>query len=500
MRVTIPQLCLLSALFSLIPLNIPAIEVIDEVSNQHLFNETTQGLDIGHTFSKSGDNQTLAILGRSGDVVIRGRRIAKIQASFEIDSETSIVMFYDRSHSYTSRISGQNATPFEHGRPRKVVVLPGHNTMIGMGGITLEIAKGRLDSSLQMNPVFDRTIEDDGDTVVPSQREARIHTPWPQQPIVRYAKINPLGSDQFGEVYRAVNMHTGKILAVKSLKRSVHTSEDAKRYKVMKREVEIFTRLSHTHIVDCIGAQIQDSGEVKILMGLKEGTLQSFVEGGNPMDQHKLGRTVLNHMLQALDYLAKQGLVHRDVKPANILYVSRPDGLHFQLGDFGLSNHEVNAQTFAGTVVYMAPEMWTRKKTHKADVWSLYVTILWAEDVQGFRARSEQFKIPDDARNVIQTIASSTLHYFSTIRHMVNNDPEERPSAAQLLTKYFGGKGISTEADQISSNVPDTIVLAERSPTELNIGRPQTTNRDTARRSHRIQKLRLPAIQAVRAS
>ncbi|KAG8409999.1 hypothetical protein J3459_007747 [Metarhizium acridum] len=114
---------------------------------------------------------------------------------------------------------------------------------------------------------------------------------------------------------------------------------------------------------------------------------KSINNGGCSMPVWKLADTVLHHMLQALDHLATKGIVHRDMKPANILYITGKDGkYHFQLGDFGFCNQAIMAQSQVGTPIYMAPEMFKEgEQTHKLDIWSLYVTILWTLDIGGFR-------------------------------------------------------------------------------------------------------------------
>lgn len=118
-----------------------------------------------------------------------------------------------------------------------------------------------------------------------------------------------------------------------------------------------------------------------------------------------LARTVFHHMLQAIDCLAVEGIVHRDVKPENILYTSRHGAYQFQLGDFGLSQRANVSTAFAGSPLYMAPE--TRHEgpqTHKADVWSLFVTILWTLDGDGFRTASAGL---ENNRDEVQRVVAS---------------------------------------------------------------------------------------------
>ncbi|KAM5356570.1 hypothetical protein ACJ41O_003216 [Fusarium nematophilum] len=374
-------------------------------------------------------------------------------------------MFYDRSHGQTSQVSGENATPFEYGRIRKVVVQETVNTIIGLGGVernlvqfelkwhcrpdnTVERIKDRERALLEENPRLARTI-DETDTVLPSRRETRIHTPGSQQPRTRYVTIGAcLGSGQFGTVYKAVNLDSGKLMAVKIMKRPAGPAEQHPEWMKLKREVEILSRISHYHIVDYISSQGWDGPEVEIFMGLKEGTLRSLVDSDCSVPITDLAHTVLHHMLQALDRLAIEGIIHRDMKPENILYVSHQGRYHFQLGDFGLSHRAAFAATFAGSPLYMAPEMFQGgKQTHKVDIWSLYVTMLWTLDVEGFREVSKRLNNHDEARRVILSAAETPK--VSVIKEMAKVNSEERASAAQMLLKCYNGQGLISPRNQI---------------------------------------------------
>jgi serine/threonine protein kinase len=182
-------------------------------------------------------------------------------------------------------------------------------------------------------------------------------------------------------------------------------------------------------------------------MGLKDGTLRSLVLNDSFLSITNLAHCVFHQMLQALDCLAANGIVYRDVKPENILYTSLP-GAHyqFQLGDFGLCNRTVSAVTSVGSPLYTAPEVFQNEiQTHKMDIWSLFVIMVWTLDVEGFRQKSEQFKSLQHAHRAILEVASK----IEIIQEMARVDPNERASAAQMLVKCFEGKGLATHRNQV---------------------------------------------------
>ena len=176
--------------------------------------------------------------------------------------------------------------------------------------------------------------------------------------------------------------------------------------------------------------------------------MESLVENGT--DAINTANSVFPQMLKALDCVAWKGIIHRDVKPENILYTSQPHGQYqFQLGDFGLCNRAIDARTFAGSRLYMAPEMFQEgDQTHKVDVWSLFVTMLWILDADDFRQRSTHFKSDAEVRRAISS-AAANVESVSQLREMAVVDSESRASAAQMLAKLFNGDGLSTPRSQI---------------------------------------------------
>ena len=105
-----------------------------------------------------------------------------------------------------------------------------------------------------------------------------------------------------------------------------------------------------------------------------------YVAGGNLTEQRERMTEdeviiMADHILRALDYLHSKNLVHRDIKPHNILVRSRQPP-YFMLCDFGLANHTPDLQTFCGTASYLAPEVRRGSSyTSAVDIWSLGIVV-----------------------------------------------------------------------------------------------------------------------------
>ncbi len=240
------------ALFSLVPTNPKAHTATSDARNEdRAYKIPDQGTAIAIGFdnlSRAGNAYTLATLGRGHDVdiYVGGSTISKIQCSFEMNLDTSVVMLYDRSTAQTTQVHGENATPLEHtrGPPRRVVIDENLNDVITLGGAARDLVQfqvlwhRRLAKALAIdtekksvvsqsyldeaahNPRVARTQSQESETELPSRMETRTHTPKPMQ--MRYKKLHLLGSGSFGEVFKVRNIQGSFRSVVNKLTLMIH--------------------------------------------------------------------------------------------------------------------------------------------------------------------------------------------------------------------------------------------------------------------------------------
>lgn len=171
-------------------------------------------------------------------------------------------------------------------------------------------------------------------------------------------------------------------------------------------------------------------------MPLMSGNLKTLIGEVGVPDEFELSNVVLRQMLLALECIAAHRIIHRDVKPENILWEYDEAGNYrFCLGDFGLSNDPALAETAAGTEPFMAPEVFHRhKQTSKVDIWSLFATIVWTRTIE-FRRTCSKLRATELHAWLVQF---SKLDQYANIRRMASMEPKKRPSATAQLAILDG--------------------------------------------------------------
>jgi eukaryotic-like serine/threonine-protein kinase len=182
-------------------------------------------------------------------------------------------------------------------------------------------------------------------------------SPWGEAPMVlgRYRLHRRLGSGAFGIVWLARDERLDREVAVKIVPRArIHGRRFA-------REARAAARLSHPGIVTLYEAEIDDEGAYLVSELVRGGTLADVLEGGRMSDRDIV--TIAIGLADALHHAHSQGIVHRDVKPTNVLIPDQPTthaGIA-KLTDFGVArviggDSLTLTGDVVGTAAYMAPE------------------------------------------------------------------------------------------------------------------------------------------------
>jgi len=189
-------------------------------------------------------------------------------------------------------------------------------------------------------------------------------------------RIGPLlGAGAMGSVYLAEDTRTGERVALKLLAPELAPDERFRRRFL--RETEVARTLEHPHVVRTLEAG-EDDETLFLAMAYVDGQdMRKLLRREGPLD----GRRAIDlagQLADALDAAHETGLVHRDVKPGNVLIRDGPDGEHASLCDFGLARHVssvsslTSERSFVGTIDYVSPEQIEGGTIDgRADVYSL---------------------------------------------------------------------------------------------------------------------------------
>ena len=188
------------------------------------------------------------------------------------------------------------------------------------------------------------------------------------QTVGKYRILSPLGSGGFGSVYLAEDTWIDKKVAIKVPHRQ---NLD---FGELLREPRLLASLSHPNIVTVLTAEKQDEVFFIVMEYVRGDTLEAVIERDGTID---LARA-LDYTCQicnAMDHAHKQGVIHRDLRPGNVLVTEQ--GL-IKVADFGTSRFlEIAAHgtTVIGSPPYMAPEQFQGKAVFASDIYSLGVTM-----------------------------------------------------------------------------------------------------------------------------
>ncbi|XP_013922243.1 PREDICTED: mitogen-activated protein kinase kinase kinase 4 isoform X4 [Thamnophis sirtalis] len=259
----------------------------------------------------------------------------------------------------------------------------------------------------------------------------------------KWQRGNKIGEGQYGKVYTCISVDTGELMAMKEIR---FQPNDHKTIKETADELKIFEGIKHPNLVRYFGVELHREEMYIFMEYCDEGTLEEVSRLG--LQEHVI-RLYTKQITTAINVLHEHGIVHRDIKGANIFLTS--SGL-IKLGDFGCSvKLKNNTQTMPGevnstlgTAAYMAPEVITRAKGEghgrAADIWSLGCVVIemvtgkrpWHEFEHNFQI---MYRVGMGHKPPIPERISPEGKGF--LSHCLESDPKMRWTASQLLDHSF---------------------------------------------------------------
>lgn len=256
----------------------------------------------------------------------------------------------------------------------------------------------------------------------------------------RYLVIDELGRGGMGQVFKAEHELMGRHVAIKVLPRVKSTPESEAAFR---REMRILGRLDHENLVRAFDAG-HDAKVYFLVTELVPGIdLRRQVRKYGPLDE-RTAASVFLQVAQALAYAHGQGVVHRDVKPGNILVMD--DG-RAKVLDMGLAGSTLEAEAarlgrIVGTMDYIAPEQIRTPDDvgPSADLYALGCTLYYTLSGRvPFPGGSHQEKMKRHLQDVPRPLSSLASHVSPAMCRLVEDlmekSPAKRPSSAQIVAE-----------------------------------------------------------------
>eukprot|EP00744_Colponema_vietnamica_P013975 GILI01019587.1.p1 GENE.GILI01019587.1~~GILI01019587.1.p1 ORF type:complete len:774 (+),score=102.02 GILI01019587.1:245-2323(+) len=296
-------------------------------------------------------------------------------------------------------------------------------------------AEVEVQLALAAESVSIRKREEDRITKQRAILSTQRNSPW--------VKGRKLGHGAFANVFEATSTLTGGKMAVKMIRLRRGKDEEEKA-KTLLNEIEILCQLQHPNIIHYFYCEPAEE-TLNLFMELATGgSLQDLLQKDSVLSEVRVA-FITKELLLAVRYLHDQEIIHRDIKPGNIL-LSGAENEQVKLTDFGTATQETASDT-QGTIEYMAPEVLdgvTYKK--ECDIWSVGCVVCKCLGI-------DRPKRNDTLYGGQGVPTSFPPHISQVAREFINlclqDEPSERAVAGSLLLHDFIVNVVSLPRDGV---------------------------------------------------
>ncbi|MEU8448850.1 serine/threonine-protein kinase [Streptomyces globisporus] len=290
----------------------------------------------------------------------------------------------------------------------------------------------------------------------------------------RYELLERIGSGGMGEVWKAHDRRLNRYVAVKGLldRNAMTPGTQATAMQRARREAEAIAKIEHQNVVT-VHDQVETDHQVWIVMKLLEARSLADLLSRDGVLAVPRAATIGLQVLQGLRAVHAASVVHRDVKPGNVLV--RDDGLAI-LVDFGIATFEgadrvTRTGSVIGTPSYLAPELFAPASpgpTPASDLWALGVTLYEAVEGRVPFAGHEVWEVQENVRQSPDPVLRYAGPLAPVIQGLLITEPRERLDAATAEAM------LREVLDDPASPDAGTAAAATHPPTAVSTAAPST--------------------------
>lgn len=306
-----------------------------------------------------------------------------------------------------------------------------------------------------------------------------------------YRKGRKLGEGSFGAVYEVAHRSNDTSIRVCKVIQKSSADKAKTSHQRVREEFAVLKRLDHPHVVRIFEDFEDEQCFYLIMEPCRGGDLLEAVRNPmtrNPQEWEMWCAKVIQHTLSAVAYCHSKGIMHKDLKPENVMMSSAKGApiqdLHVVVVDFGLAqmlSPEGRGTEIAGTPPFMSPEVWAGNFSQSCDIWSCGVMLFFMlSGTYPFMAkRIEEFPAAVAREPEWSRIggASSEAQYICF--DMLCKREADRPPAQELLSNaWFRRFGLGSSSSDIQKLGRGLLQVKERSSFERFVARLVATQMD----------------------